>query len=80
MKKLFGKPCKNDGTQKAKFAIFAYYFFIVFYLICAVILLLNSFYNLSFLPFAIIILLIFCLMIRGLYSLVLKLNNLEREN
>lgn len=76
---LFGTPCKYDGTFKSRFMRFGYWFFVVFYAFAVVLSVISCLFNVSLIPETIIVLLVFPLFSRFVYSINLKLNGLKRE-
>ena len=76
--KIFGKKATNDGTIKSKFANFVYCFFVTFYFISVGFLLIGTFFDINFIFLTIFVAFVEAIMIRFLYSFLVKINNLSR--
>lgn len=79
LNKILGSKCVDDGTLKSKFARFAYYFFATFYILLMIMSIISTIININNILMLLFVAIIIPLIIRGLYSIVLKANNLTRE-
>jgi hypothetical protein len=79
IKILFGKPCEYDGTLQSKFTRFGYWFIVLFYAFFVLFMVIACILSKSFIPGAIIAILIFPPFSRFVYWVNLKLNGLKRE-
>jgi len=76
---LFGKPCEKDGSFKAKYFRFYYWFMVVFITISLAAAVIICFFNASMIPVTILVAIILPLFSRLFYSVSLKVQGLKRE-
>jgi hypothetical protein len=76
---IYGKPCENDGSLKAKFLRFSFWSMVVFFTCGLVSAVIDCFFDLSLIPATIIFVLVLPFFPRFVYSANLKLHGLKRE-
>ncbi len=69
---LYGRPCKNDGSFRAKYFRFFYWIFVVFFTFWIVTSVVYCFFNASLIPATIVGALIIPFLVRFVYSANLK--------
>jgi hypothetical protein len=77
---LYGKPCKNDGSFKAKYLRFFYWLSVVFFTTVIVIAAVYCFFEPTLIPTTILGALVIPFFVRFVYSANLRLQGLKREH
>ena len=80
IRKIFGNPCIDDGSIKAKFARFIYYWLAIFCIIVIVMCLTITLFNFKYLPITIIIVVGLPWFVKIFYSFLINVNSLKRED
>lgn len=76
---LYGKPCEKDGSLKARFLRFYYWFMVLVFTYGLVSSVVYCFFDVAFIPATIIAILVIPVFSRFTYSVFLKMHGLRRE-
>ena len=76
---LYGKPCENDGSFKAKFLRFSFWSMVVFFSFGLVSAVIYCFFDVSLISATSIFVLVLPFFARFVYSANLKLHGFKRE-